>query len=821
MLLRLQRLGKHVGDVSTRFIPRTWSPADLQREGLIKDVASEKLQGLWIQKDPYKELGSGISLVRDSPVASLSSCSACVLQRYVEDPFLLDGKKFSLGVYTAFTGVEPFSVWLHRELLILVCTNNYTRDGYQKGASTREDADSIDELAHLSNGLLNRRLNPDEAPECEGCAYNATEQVWTTDRFLTYLEERNIPWEPIERQLRRIILTTFTAATEDFIYDVRTAVPPEFRARLFSHWRFDFLLDASGGAWLLEAEIVPSTGTIGGIDEVIKTVVLRDLLSLVGWGPSALSQDTANDAGGNNGFHIPIARRPCDPLERLLDFFEQKDPTASICDENERSTGESANHKISSVLDYRGPLDLDVDLCRRQVADSWSKRLCKMHLLDKSVPIALATKSSVYQLEYVHLIEEEVRALLRAAGDSMWLDDTSIDLVVKYEMMRKRRLGYEPLFPIATGYFGMDGMDSSRDGELLRAQELFLATKATQADTVLWRWESAKARLRAERDVLVLLDSPAPMAWHDIPIMDSRTSHANCQKCLGYAAKGLNLTYCASLAGSRTNPSTSLLEPTFRGDCQARWKECRDRPTGFVDGVSFKSKDECDALDGDIEDDKGQLVLLWKARAHGVSSFAPLVGRLCKDAFLLNRTVVKGRSSEIQAARREMCSLGDIATMSRDSFERTGIRKLIEGGRPVVIRAERPLGEIWSPTAFADSYGETMVKAMAFNGANDSKQMVYTTEVSFRDFISFSVGSAFSVDGLDGSGTPSSQLSLYLLLTTRGEDTGNANPNGQLSGRLRELLVDEVSSYFANEKVGDTVEWAEAWTSLRLGGNYK
>ena len=78
-----------------------------------------------------------------------------------------------------------------------------------------------------------------------------------------------------------------------------------------------------------------------------------------------------------------------------------------------------------------------------------------------------------------------------------------------------------------------------------------------------------------------------------------------------------------------------------------------------------------------------------------------------------------------------------------------------------------------------------------------------------------------TVDGLDGSGTLSSQLSLYLLLTTRGEDMSNANPNGQLSGRLRELLVDEVSSYFANDKVGDSVEWAEAWTSLRLGGNYK
>lgn len=43
-------------------------------------------------------------------------------------------------------------------------------------------------MAHLSNGLLNREQNPGKAPECEGCIYNASEHVWTTDRFLDYLD---------------------------------------------------------------------------------------------------------------------------------------------------------------------------------------------------------------------------------------------------------------------------------------------------------------------------------------------------------------------------------------------------------------------------------------------------------------------------------------------------------------------------------------------------------------------------------------------------------------------------------------------------------
>lgn len=86
--------------------------------------------------------------------------------RYVEDPHLLHGKKYSLGVYTAFTGVDPLELWLHREMLCLVCTKDFEGGG---GA--------FEPLSHLSNGLLNRKLNPGDVPECPGCAYNATEQV--------------------------------------------------------------------------------------------------------------------------------------------------------------------------------------------------------------------------------------------------------------------------------------------------------------------------------------------------------------------------------------------------------------------------------------------------------------------------------------------------------------------------------------------------------------------------------------------------------------------------------------------------------------------
>jgi len=91
-------LARLTGDASVAFIPRTWGPAELDREHSAAQneaamleaaaggaaagaAAPARLHGLWVQKDPQRELGAGISLVHGVEVDSLASCTACVLQR--------------------------------------------------------------------------------------------------------------------------------------------------------------------------------------------------------------------------------------------------------------------------------------------------------------------------------------------------------------------------------------------------------------------------------------------------------------------------------------------------------------------------------------------------------------------------------------------------------------------------------------------------------------------------------------------------------------------------------------------------------------------
>jgi hypothetical protein len=118
MLLNLLELGKqHSGDAATNFLPRTWSPDHLTHEAQVaaaaaaaaaavkadkvdkqavdkaadkaskgkaagdKDDDDDTLVGLWFQKDPQKELGSGISVVESvKPLQLARQCQNCVLQ---------------------------------------------------------------------------------------------------------------------------------------------------------------------------------------------------------------------------------------------------------------------------------------------------------------------------------------------------------------------------------------------------------------------------------------------------------------------------------------------------------------------------------------------------------------------------------------------------------------------------------------------------------------------------------------------------------------------------------------------------------------------
>ncbi|CAB1443416.1 unnamed protein product, partial [Pleuronectes platessa] len=90
-----------------------------------------------------------------------------VAQRYIENPYLINGRKFDLRIYILVTSYVPLKAWLYR-------------DGFARFSSTRFSLRTIDDkYMHLTNVAV-QKTAPDYDPE-KGCKW----QMQQLRRYLT------------------------------------------------------------------------------------------------------------------------------------------------------------------------------------------------------------------------------------------------------------------------------------------------------------------------------------------------------------------------------------------------------------------------------------------------------------------------------------------------------------------------------------------------------------------------------------------------------------------------------------------------------------
>ncbi len=74
-----------------------------------------------------------------------------VVQRYIPNPYLLDGLKFDLRLYVLVTSCHPLTVFWHKEGLARFATQPYDLKGGKGGAKGE-----MDQMVHLTNYAINK-----------------------------------------------------------------------------------------------------------------------------------------------------------------------------------------------------------------------------------------------------------------------------------------------------------------------------------------------------------------------------------------------------------------------------------------------------------------------------------------------------------------------------------------------------------------------------------------------------------------------------------------------------------------------------------------
>ncbi|XP_053706189.1 probable tubulin polyglutamylase TTLL9 isoform X2 [Synchiropus splendidus] len=218
---------------------------------------------IWIMKPVAKSQGKGIFLfrklkdvmdwkrngVRSDEDKDAAHVESYVAQRYIENPYLINGRKFDLRVYVLYV---PLRAWLYR-------------DGFARISNTRYSLSSIDDrYMHLTNVAV-QKTAPDYDPE-KGCK-------WHMQQLRSYLTAKHgrTTVETLFKEMDNIFIRSLLSVQKVIIND----------KHCFELYGYDILLDQNLKPWLIEVNASPSHTPSSREDYQMKCRLLDDTLNVV------------------------------------------------------------------------------------------------------------------------------------------------------------------------------------------------------------------------------------------------------------------------------------------------------------------------------------------------------------------------------------------------------------------------------------------------------------------------------------------------------------------------------------------------------------
>ncbi|XP_031421395.1 protein polyglycylase TTLL10 [Clupea harengus] len=235
--------------------------------------AQQESNNVWICKPTNLNQGRGIFLLRSPEEISalrarLQSSAdnqsgskysfrvpqARIVQKYVQSPLLLKGRKFDVRSYLLIASTSPYMVFFRHGYIRLTC------DLY--------DPNSTNLSAHLTNQYMQKK-NPLYSKLKE-------ETVWSVERFNEYVNEnfkaKGLPKDWVNgafaRRMQQIMMQCFMAVKAKLVR----------KLGFFDLIGCDFLIDEDFKVWLLEMNCNPALHTnCEVLKEVIPTTVTETL----------------------------------------------------------------------------------------------------------------------------------------------------------------------------------------------------------------------------------------------------------------------------------------------------------------------------------------------------------------------------------------------------------------------------------------------------------------------------------------------------------------------------------------------------------------
>jgi hypothetical protein len=190
------------------------------------------------------------------------------VQEYIADPLCIEGKKFDLRVYVLVTSFDPLRVYVFREGLCRICTNEYDLD-----YNTLNDT-----FKHLTNFSINK--NADKFVANSNADKDDEGHKWSLSALFDHLDAHGYDVARLWRDMKEVAVKTLIACESEVFTKLKSLNGLD--KCCYEVFGFDMLLNESLFVYLIEVNIYPSMATGSPLDKRIKETMITDALHIKG-----------------------------------------------------------------------------------------------------------------------------------------------------------------------------------------------------------------------------------------------------------------------------------------------------------------------------------------------------------------------------------------------------------------------------------------------------------------------------------------------------------------------------------------------------------
>lgn len=244
------------------FFPKTWClPADL---GDALNYSRLRKNKTFILKPDAGSQGRGIFITKT--LKDIKPTEKMICQVYVARPFLIDGYKFDLRVYTLMTSCDPLRIYVYNEGLVRFATSRYHEP---------TGVNSSNVFMHLTNYAVNKHSRTYNSDDESGSKRKLT---W----FNTYMRALGHDVSRLWQRIDDVIIKTVFSALPILRHSYNACFPNhDFVPACCELLGMDILLDRHLCPQLLEVNHSPSFHTDTVLDYEVKENLISDMFAML------------------------------------------------------------------------------------------------------------------------------------------------------------------------------------------------------------------------------------------------------------------------------------------------------------------------------------------------------------------------------------------------------------------------------------------------------------------------------------------------------------------------------------------------------------